>query len=386
MVAREPAMPTLTVGYCDTLEQLNQNVPLPDKVRAVHRVIQDRLGDIDRIAAALYDPKSDLVKTFVASGSEDRPLQHHQARLSESLSLQEILHTGQPRVLNDLASLGDVRSLQGRQVIELGYASSYTMPMYHGGAFFGYLFFNSRRPGRFTPEALHALDIFGHLIALVIIHDLSRLRTLACAVKAARDLTHHRDLETGAHLDRMAYYARLIARELAPRFGLTDEYVEKIFLFAPLHDVGKIGLPDSVLHKEGKLTEEEFALVKTHPLRGREIVDTLVADFGLADLEDVTALRNIAAYHHEAINGSGYPAGLADGEIPLEARIIAVADVFDALTSRRPYKKAWSNDEAFALLGQLAGVKLDRDCVEALLSRRAEVEEIQRHFREDPHG
>jgi HD-GYP domain-containing protein (c-di-GMP phosphodiesterase class II) len=127
-------------------------------------------------------------------------------------------------------------------------------------------------------------------------------------------------------------------------------------------------------------------LVKTHTIRGLEIVDTLVADFGLADLEDVEALRNIAAYHHEAINGSGYPLGLAGGDIPLELRIIAVADVFDALTSRRAYKPAWSNDAAFDTLGQLAGIKLDRDCVEALASRRAEVEEIQRRFQEDPCG
>jgi HD-GYP domain-containing protein (c-di-GMP phosphodiesterase class II) len=221
---------------------------------------------------------------------------------------------------------------------------------------------------------------------MVIIHDLTRLRTLAGAVKAARDLTHHRDMETGAHLDRMSYYARIIARTLPPRFGLDDGYVEKIFLFAPLHDVGKIGLPDSVLRKPGQLTAEEFELVKTHTVRGREIVDTLVADFGLTDLEDVDALRNIAVYHHEAVNGTGYPQGLADGEIPLEARIIAVADVFDALTSRRCYKPAWSNDEAFAMLTQLAGHKLDRDCVEALAANRVEVEEIQCRFREDAIG
>jgi HD-GYP domain-containing protein (c-di-GMP phosphodiesterase class II) len=115
-------------------------------------------------------------------------------------------------------------------------------------------------------------------------------------------------------------------------------------------------------------------------------VDTLAADFGLADLEDVEALRNIAAFHHEAFNGSGYPLGLAGGEIPLEARIIAVADVFDALTSVRPYKRAWSNEEAFSMLRQLAGVKLDRDCVAALVNQGREVEEIQRRFREDVYG
>jgi HD-GYP domain-containing protein (c-di-GMP phosphodiesterase class II) len=380
-------MPTIACGYHDTLEQLNQKVSLPEKLHAIHRVIQERIGGIERIAAALYDPQTDLLKTFVdSSGSEDRLVRFHQARLADSRSLQEILQTGQPRVLHDLAALGHPPSGIAHTLVRLGYASSYTMPMYSGGAFFGFLFFDSRVRGHFTAERLHALEVFGHLIALVIIHDFSRLRTLACAVKAARDLTSHRDLETGAHLNRMAYYARLIARTVAPRHDRSDDYVEKVFLFAPLHDVGKIGLPDSILRKPGRLTPEEFEMVQTHPLRGREIVDTLVADFGLTDLADVEILRNIATYHHEALNGSGYPMGLSDGEIPLEARIIAVADVFDALTSRRSYKAAWNNDEAFAFLRQLAGSKLDRDCVEALLSHAAEVEQIQKQFREDVMG
>lgn len=379
-------MDRLTLGYQDSLEPLNRNLPLADKVQAIHRLIQERLGDIDRVAAALYDPKTDLVKTFLASSGTDCPLVHYQAHLAETPSLAEVLRTGRPRVLNDLATHADLTHRHAAEIVRHGYRSSYTMPMYYSGAFFGFLFFDSRQPQRFQPEALHALDVFGHLIALVIIHDLTRLRTLAGAIKAARDLTHHRDLETGAHLDRMAYYARMVARHLASRYGLEDAYVEKIFLFAPLHDVGKIGLPDSILRKPGKLTADEFELMKTHTLRGREIVDTLIADFGLADLGDVEALRNIAAYHHEAINGSGYPAGLCDGEIPLEARIIAVADVFDALTSRRPYKAAWSNDEAFATLRQLAGIKLDRECVEALSAHRDEIEEIQRRFNEDPYG
>jgi HD-GYP domain-containing protein (c-di-GMP phosphodiesterase class II) len=371
----------------DPLDQLNGCAPLRDKLQAIHQVIQGQLGGIDRIAAALYDPRSDLVKTFLDSAAaEDPPLRCYQARLSDSPSLCEILRTGLPRIVDDLATQYSPTSPVARHLIGLDYASSYTMPMYCHGALLGFLFFDSCRKGRFDTAAVHALDVFGHLIALVILQDLSRLRTLAGAVKAARDLTHHRDMETGAHLDRMAYYARLIARRLAPRHGLSDEYVEKVFLFAPLHDVGKIGLPDSVLRKPGSLTPEEFELVKTHTTRGREIVDALVADFGLADLEDVEALRNIAAYHHEAINGSGYPMGLADKQIPLEARIIAVADVFDALTSRRPYKRAWDNDEAFAMLGQMAGVKLDRDCVEALAASRAEVEDIQRRFREDVIG
>jgi len=379
-------METLTFDYQDTLKQLNTNVPLPERIRAIHDAVNGWLDGIDRIAAVLYDPKTDLVKTFVDSSGDDHPLVNYQAKLADSYSLNEIRRTGHPRVVKDLAAWYDVPRPHARQIAGQGYGSSYTMPMYSGGTFIGFLFFDSYRKDRFDQATLHALDVFGHLIALVIIHQLLRLRTLAGAVKAARDFTNHRDMETGAHLDRMAYYARLIARDLASRYSLDDTYIEKIFLFAPLHDVGKIGLPDSILRKEGKLTTEEFELMKTHTLRGRDIIDTLVTDFDLRDLEDIDVLRNIATFHHEAINGSGYPMGLADEAIPLEARIIAVADVFDALTSRRPYKRAWSNEEAWAMLEQLAGVKLDRDCVSALIRHNKEVEEIQRRFREDSFG
>ena len=99
--------------------------------------------------------------------------------------------------------------------------------------------------------------------------------------------------------------------------------------------------------KPGKLDAEEFAVMKQHAEKGREIIDTMLAEFGLDSLDQVDVLRNIATHHHESLNGSGYPEGLSDGNIPLEARIVAVADVFDALTSRRPYKEAWDNQRAF---------------------------------------
>ena len=116
------------------------------------------------------------------------------------------------------------------------------------------------------------------------------------------------------------------------------------------------------------------------------MIDDIIDNFGLDSIEQVNILRNIAEFHHEAVNGSGYPNGKSRDDIPLEARIVAVADVFDALTSRRPYKEAWSNEDAFASLRLLADEKLDRDCVEALIDHRKEVELIQQHFKEDYYG
>ena len=126
--------------------------------------------------------------------------------------------------------------------------------------------------------------------------------------------------------------------------------------------------------------------MKTHSSKGREIIDIMLQNFGLDALQHIEILRNITEYHHESMDGSGYPNGLKKDEIPLEARIVAVADVFDALTSRRSYKDAWSIDEAFALLIKMSGTKLDRECVDALVKNRIAVDDVQNQFREDKFG
>lgn len=370
----------------DVFAALNGKLPLPEKIVAVHRQLKQRFDFIDRVAVAVYDNKTDLLKTYVHSSGGDQPLSLYNARLADSDSLREILQVGRPRVVNDLGVFGNVPAEHARRIAAQKYGSSYTMPMYLDGEFFGFLFFNSYRKQVFDESALHYLDVIGHLLALLVIHELSSTRNLVATVKTAADMAHRRDFETGAHLDRMANYARLIAREVAGKYRLNDDLVEHIFLFSPLHDIGKIGIPDSILLKPAKLTDEEFELMKTHTQKGTEIIDQMLENFGLNDMPHVGILRNIALHHHEALNGSGYPGGLVEEEIPVEAKIVAVADVFDALTSQRPYKEAWSNDRAFALLREMAGTKFDRDCVEALVAVREEVEVVQRRFKEDPLG
>ena len=123
-----------------------------------------------------------------------------------------------------------------------------------------------------------------------------------------------------------------------------------------------------------------------HTLIGRDMLDDLIKNFYLQEIQHVDILRNIALYHHESVNGKGYPEGLKKEAIPLEARIVAVADVFDALTSKRTYKEAWSNEEALETLKQMAGEQLDKDCVRALIENIGEITEIQEQFREDSYG
>ena len=367
----------------DALSFLDGGGPLKDKLVRAHAALQAQLPFIARIALALYDAQSGTLKTYLHSSGEDAPLEHYEAPLAHAPSLREILRRGRPRVINHMLTFEEGRQEHTRRIGRQGYAASYTMPVFRQGTFLGFLFFNSYKKEAFTENALQLLDVYGHLISLVVVNELASLNTLSAAVKVTSQITHARDPETGSHLDRMSRYSRLIARALAVRHNLDDDYIEHVFMFSPLHDIGKIAIPDSVLLKPGPLDDDERQLMRGHAEIGREMIEKLLTNFGLQEFGHADMLRNIAAFHHEAVNGSGYPQGRRGDDIPLEARIVAVADVFDALTSRRPYKSAWNNDDAFAALERLAGQTLDRECVQALVDHRSEVEAIQRQFHEN---
>jgi len=372
--------------YQDSLAILNDDSSLHDKLTSVHEVITATFEFIDRIAIAVYEHETDILKTFVASCHGENRLRHYEARLKDAPSLMEILQKGRPRVVNNLEIFSAGLSEHTLRITEMRFAASYSMPIYQHGHFFGFVFFNSKQPDVFEENVLHQMDLFGHMISLMVMNELSVAYTLTAALKTTSEMMHHRDPETGSHIDRMSRYARLIATELAERYQLSDEYIEKIFLYSPLHDIGKVGIPDSILLKAGCLTEQEYDVMKTHTVLGREMIDRLLHNFGFDGFQHVDVLRNIAEFHHEAVNGSGYPRGLKGNEIPLEAKIVAVADIFDALTSQRPYKKAWTNEEAFETLEKLVGNKLDRDCVQALMDNETKILEIQQQFKEDAIG
>lgn len=370
----------------DQFSHINQPKTLDEKLAHIHATLRERFPFIHRIALAVYDPATDMLKTFLQSGVDGSPLSHYEATLGEASSLREILEHGRPRVINNMSILAAGVHEHTQRLAQHGYQASYTMPMCDEGVVFGFLFFNSHEPDCFTEPVLSHLDPIGHLISLTVSQQLSHMRTLLATVRTARDVTHARDGETGGHLDRMSRFARLIAQALAEKYSFTDEYIEKVFWFSPLHDIGKIAIPDRVLLKPAALDTEERALMQTHPRRGQELIDRMLDYFALEDMHGIDILRNIALYHHETMDGAGYPEGRRGVEIPIEARIVAVADIFDALTSIRPYKPAWTNDEAFATLQQLAAIKLDPDCVQALIDHRAKVEEIQRTFNENRAG
>lgn len=366
------------------LKGITEQRPLSYKIGQVHEVIQERYPGIKRIAVAIYDAQTDILKTYIHSTEGDNPLSHYQFPLSEAPSLQEIHRSGLGRVVNDLELFSQGYGSHSQKIKQKGYGSSYTLPMFYVGQFRGFIFFNADEKDYFDKESLHYLELYAHLLTVLISTELETMRTLTAAVKTVCDITHHRDNETGAHLSRMSRYCRIIALELAPKYDLDDEFIEQLYLFSPLHDIGKIAIPDELLLKPGPLNDIEWVEMKKHPIKGREMIQRLLDNFGLDAVYRIEMLHNIAEYHHEKMNGSGYPHGLKGDEIPLESRIAAVADIFDALTSHRPYKEAWDNLKAFTLLDKLAEDELDRDCVDALILNREQVIEIQQKFAENP--
>ncbi len=373
-------------SYSDALAAITQSKSVNEKIGLVHHEIRTHYPFIDRIAVAVYEEERDLLKTFVYSSDTPSPLQFYQVALSSSDSLSDIAAGGQARVVNDLSIFENNGKTHSERIGKGGYGAGYTVPFYNDGAFAGFIFLNSYLKNVFTEAVCHGLSPFVYLVGLLVLKETDLIKILFGSVSSALDISHHRDPETGAHLERMSRYARIIANELAPIYQLDDEYVEYIYRFAPLHDVGKIAVPDRILLKPGRLDEAEYREMQTHARKGREIMDRMLANFRLQGIKHAAILRNVIEFHHETIDGRGYPNGLSGDAIPLESRIIAVADIFDALTSERPYKHAWSNDEAFAELDRISGTKVDPRCVAALKSNLELVEDIQRTFNDDPFG
>jgi putative two-component system response regulator len=195
-------------------------------------------------------------------------------------------------------------------------------------------------------------------------------------------LAESRDPETGEHLQRVRNYCRVIARHLQndPRFSqqVDDEFVGLIYQASPLHDVGKVGIPDRILLKPGKLTAEEFEIMKTHAALGAASLGASLEEY--PDTQFLEVARDIALCHHEKYDGHGYPHGLVGEDIPLCARIMAVADVYDALVSKRVYKEAYSHDTAKSMIAEEAGKHFDPAIVEAFLVHEQECMAIREQF------
>ncbi|GAC07163.1 response regulator [Paraglaciecola chathamensis] len=196
-------------------------------------------------------------------------------------------------------------------------------------------------------------------------------RTRLQVIQRLGRASEYKDNETGTHILRMSHYSKIMALAL----GLSENAADNLLHAAPMHDIGKIGIPDSIMLKPGKLTDEEFAIMQKHPEIGAEIL-------GESDSDLIELAKIVSLTHHEKWDGSGYPNGLKGEEIPLEGRIVAIADVFDALTSKRPYKEAWPVEKAVDLIQSQSGKHFDPNIVTLFQSCLPSILEIKERWQD----
>ncbi|MCI5905416.1 MAG: HD domain-containing protein [Oscillospiraceae bacterium] len=213
--------------------------------------------------------------------------------------------------------------------------------------------------------------------------ELSRMHTET--VMSFANLIENRDDNTGGHIKRTSRYVQLIAEELCDRGYysdlLTKDYITNLIKAAPMHDIGKISVPDAILQKPGKLTNEEFAIMKLHAENGGNIIREAFRNLGNEDYRKMAF--EVARYHHEKWNGKGYPDGLKRQDIPLCARIMSVADVFDAVSEKRCYREAMPIDKCFEIIELGSGQEFDPLIAEIFLDIRDKVEAAHREFSEE---
>jgi len=285
-----------------------------------------------------------------------------------------------PLILDDLGRGNPLANELVKDLQQIGLGAATLLPM-TGSAQSRALLVIAARPARsYTPEHVEFLANVAGQITHALDKTVFLENLVVAAVQGLAKLAESRDPETGDHLLRMSRYAAIVAEELGRqdefRDRITAAYVREVFQFAPMHDIGKVGIADGILLKPGRLDETERRDMERHPLIGAEVLRRCESQVNALGYSIFRVAIEIAEGHHEKFDGSGYPLGLRGQAIPLSARIVAVADVFDALTSRRPYKEAWPVERALDLLRAESGRHFDPQIVDAFLHALPQIRAI----------
>lgn len=375
------------------VEKLESNLPFSQILEMVFESFRPYIPYM-HIGVALLEEEGRIIRAAYGVTEKHHPnlakkLMGCQARLADT-SLAQVIQSGNPRIINDLPRYLAGRPLTeyNRLLLEAGVRASITFPLYHNGSPVGIIFFSSGQASVYTPQHLRFLHLLANSLMLslektIFIDDMIVGSSLALAT-----LAEERDDSTGGHLQRMKRYSRFIAELLSRQPAYSDrvdfDYIRSIERFSPLHDIGKVAIPDRILLKPGRLTPEEFEIMKTHTTYGARVLR--MADENIRKIgRSVFQIGiEIAESHHERWDGQGYPHGLSGTAIPLSARIVAVADVLDALTSERVYKKAYDFDASMNSIIDSAGRQFDPDIIRVIRPHREELRALYRRCRQTP--
>ncbi len=336
----------------------------------------------DRFSLAIYYLPQNRLVAFHATVRGDYPIflkKGFVQDLSET-SLKKIIDQRIPyRIINRLAEKDTESS---RLLLQEGINSNLTVPILVNQRLFGFLFFAHRQQDTYSDEMGKYAILVSNIIRSRVFYSFAIQKTLSVFGDGIVNIVEFKDDETADHTRRVSLYSALIADVLREQGLITPQKAEEIRGYAPLHDIGKIGIPDSILLKPGPLTAEEWVVMKQHPLIGGKLIKNsnqqLVNQLGFGLLHTA---YNIIIDHHEWWNGTGYPQGKKGMDISLEGQVVAIADVFDALSTKRPYKGAFPIDTSLEMLIEQSGTHFNPELIKIFTAQRQQILTIyQEHY------
>lgn len=368
----------------ELLEHINKDMSFDETLNYIYKSFSSFIPYSHIGIALLKDDGKVLEASYGISGSSlgDLPkkLLGIKAEFSKT-SLENIILNGKPRVINDLAEYTKNSVMEYNKILlKAGIKASITLPLKINNAPIGIIFFSSIEKNIYNEEHVIFLSSLANSIAISFNKNIFIDELLYSSVLALAKMSEARDEDTGEHLERMKRYSKLISELLFEDHIYEDtisiRFIKDVERYSPMHDIGKVGVKDGILLKPGKLTAEEFEEMKKHAIYGAEVLS--VADNNIKK-QNISLFKvgiEIAESHHEKWDGSGYPYGKIGEAIPLSARIVAVADVFDALTSKRPYKKAFSFEESFNIVIEGRGKHFDPYIIDTFIKHKKNIYEL----------
>jgi HD-GYP domain-containing protein (c-di-GMP phosphodiesterase class II) len=367
-------------------ELLNKGVDIEHILDLIFDSFKEYLP-YNRIGLALLDLNG-LIYSYALS-SDNKPLLNigYSKNIIES-SLNDVVLSKQPRIINDYNDyiVENPNSGSTKLMIKEGLLSSIAYPLITNEECIGVIIFSSSISNAFNESHLHYVKILSENISIGLERKLFAEDIILASITGFAKLVEAKDCEIGTHLERMQSYSKLIAKSLSTSKKYKDiisfRYLDNIYKFSPLHDIGKVGIADGILLKPGKLSKEEFEVMKMHTTIGADILKkSNYSKFG-KERHFFDMGIQIALSHHERYNGKGYPYGLSGKNIPLAARIVIVADVLDALTSKRVYKHAFDIDSSLQFIKDESGQMFDPDIVRSLFDIQHEILEVYEQYKE----
>lgn len=346
----------------------------------------DKKLPLDRLSFAFIDNFGNVIAETASTKLDNIYLEGGFVDNLKNTSLQYIVQSKNYRIINDLEDhyYNKHKSEATRLLLKEGIRANITAPIEFSGKIVGFIFFASSKKNVYNKNHLNLTRRIVNILKQNIFSHYIVQQIIAASSNGFVRLVEGKDNETGDHISRVTSVARLIAKKLS-EFNpeITPKFIRELYLFTPLHDIGKVGIPDDILLKPGRLTKEEYHLMKNHVNIGENIIRDINKSIeNLSDLSLLDVAIDIISGHHEKFDGSGYPRGKKGRNIPLAGRIVAVADVFDALMSKRPYKDAFSFEESFNLIKRGSGNHFDPEIVDIFETSIDEVKKIYELYKE----